>query len=419
VESFGYAYELSFTGTIRDAESGSLALFARLNRQGLLQEIEQRQALLSSMPGPQQSVAEELSALTRQLASASISPEKRQTLRQRQEGLEKQLYRLLPELRPRIVQVEQVAAALPAAGALVEFQRYRPFDGKKPRKERWGEARYLALVLRPTGDITAVDLGPAAPIDFLIHQALTATREGLSDAEQLWGQVGQKVMDPLAPAMAGVQILFVSPDGELNRIPFAALPSPGSRTLLGQAMQLRLLTTGRELLDLAQPSGKAQSSALVVANPAFGQLPRNAPPPAQPLQRSSDLQGPPFASLPATEQEGKAISSLTRGKLLSGTQATAAAVQSAPTPRLLHIATMHSSGPICQTRFLRPMASWANALRWQKAPCCAAASPWPVPTAIPCRVCPAPQSQGRTATTTATSPPWRWPSSTGRAPSWW
>jgi len=339
VESFGNAFETSFAGARRDGEGANLALFARLNRQGLLQEIEQRQALLSSLSGPQQSLAEELRALTRQLASASISPEKRQTLRQRQEELEKQLYRLLPQLRPRIVQVEQVAAALPSTGALVEFQRYRPFDGRKPRKERWAEARYLALVLRPTGAITAVDLGSAAPIETLIHQALTATREGLSDAEPLWEQVGQKVMDPLGPAIAGVQTLFISPDGELNRVPFAALPAPGSRTFLGQAMQLRLLTTGRELLDLAQPPGKAQSSALVVANPAFGQLPRNAAAPTQSQERSSDLQGPPFAPLPATEQEGQAISTLTRGQLLSGTQATAAAVQGAPTPQILHIAS--------------------------------------------------------------------------------
>jgi CHAT domain-containing protein len=163
--------------------------------------------------------------------------------------------------------------------------------------------------------------------------------EGLSDAEQLWGQVGQKVMDPLGPALAGVQTLFISPDGELNRVPFAALPAPGSRTFLGQAMQLRLLTTGRELLDLAQPPGKAQSSALVVANPAFGQVPRNTPAPAQAQERSSDLQSPSFAPLPATEQEGQAISTLTRGQLLSGSQATAAAVQSAPTPQILHIAS--------------------------------------------------------------------------------
>jgi CHAT domain-containing protein len=339
VESFGNAYEASFAGGWRDGEGAKIALFARLNRQGLLQEIEQRQALVASLPGPQQSLAEELRALTRQLASSSISPEKRQSLRQRQEELEKQLYRQLPQLRPRIVQVEQVAAALPSTGALVEFQQYQPFDGKKPRKDRWGEARYLALVLRPTGAITAVDLGPAAPIDSLIHQALTATREGLSDAEQLWGQVGQKVMDPLAPAMAGVQILFVSPDGELNRVPFAALRAPSSRTLLGQAMQLRLLTTGRELLDLAQLPAKAQNKALVVANPAFGQPPRNVAAPAQAKERSSDFQGPPFAPLPATEKEGQAISTLTRGQLLSGTQATAVAVQSAPTPQILHIAS--------------------------------------------------------------------------------
>ena len=139
VESFGNAYETSFAGAMRYGEGANLALFARLNRHGLLQEIERRQALLASLPGPQQSLAEELRALTRQLSSASISPERRQTFRLRQQELEKQLYRLLPQLQPRIVQVDQVAAALPVGGALVEFQRYEPMTARNQPRSAGGK----------------------------------------------------------------------------------------------------------------------------------------------------------------------------------------------------------------------------------------------------------------------------------------
>ena len=31
---------------------------------------------------------------------------------------------------------------------LIEFQRYEPFDGTKKSSETWGDARYLALVLK-------------------------------------------------------------------------------------------------------------------------------------------------------------------------------------------------------------------------------------------------------------------------------
>jgi tetratricopeptide (TPR) repeat protein len=69
VASFGNAQEGSFSGATRDREGANLALFSRLNRQGLLQEIEQRQAILASLPGEQQPLAKDLRALTRQLGA--------------------------------------------------------------------------------------------------------------------------------------------------------------------------------------------------------------------------------------------------------------------------------------------------------------------------------------------------------------
>ena len=350
--SFSLLQEASFSFADRGTNGAILALFSRLNRQGLLEEIEKRQSQLSKLPGPHQEAAEELRAINKQVSSLSLTPQQRKAFKIRQEELEAQLYRLLPELKPRIVEVQQVAAAVPSTGALVEYQRYQPFDGRKPNSQRWGKPRYLALVLKANGTVAAIDLGPAAVIEERIQQALRATQEQLSDANQLWGQVGKQVLDPLAPALAGVQTLFVSPDGELNRIPFAALPAPGGKSLLADALQLRLLTTGRELLDLAQPRSQVKSAALVVANPAFDQLASNASVPAvrqvDPVeppfgtggqQRSADLGALRWAALPATAKEGQAIAALTGATLLSGSQASATAIEKQAAPRILHIAS--------------------------------------------------------------------------------
>jgi len=348
------ADDLEFSSVVKSSSGANLALFSRLNRQGLLEEIEKRQAQLASLPGAQQEVALELKRVTQQLSSISIPAEKRKTLKARQEELERQHYRLLPELKPRIVEVEQVAAVLPKDGALVEYQRYRPYDGQKKGEARFAEARYLALVLKPDASIKAVDLGLAAPIDQRIQLALMASEQKLGDAQALWDQVGSQIINPLASALSGVQTLFISPDGELNRIPFAALPAPGGQQLLAEAMKLRLLTTGRELLDLAKPSVPSTNPALVVANPAFDQRAAAGSATAQgskritgqrsvfaepSRQRSADLTSLRWDPLPGTAEEGAAIAALTKGKLLSGAQASASAIQASAAPQVLHIAS--------------------------------------------------------------------------------
>jgi CHAT domain-containing protein/Tfp pilus assembly protein PilF len=342
LQSFGLANEVVYSFATQNNSHANLALYSRLNRQGLLEQIEKRQAQLAALPGAQQEVAQELRELAQKLSSITINSEQRTVFKARQEELERQLYRLLPELKPRLVQVDQVAAALPAASALVEFQRYQPFDGRKPKEQRWGEARYLALTLKPDRSIATADLGPAAPIDRQIQQALEASEQNQKDANQRWAEVSRSILNPLATAISGARVLFLSPDGELNRVPFAAIPAPGTSQELSETVQLRLLTTGRDLLDLQQPSATPKAAPLVVAHPRFDAPGRPAGAPvrgASGQQRSADLKNPSWSPLPATAREGQAIASLTKGRLLLQEQATAAAVQQLPGPKILHIAS--------------------------------------------------------------------------------
>ena len=129
--------------------AASLALFTRLNRHGLLQDSERRQAQLGRGSTAQQLLVSQLTALTARLADVNLSDPQRQTLQQERDRLEQELYRQLPALTTRLVDGAHVAAALPADGVLIEFQHYRRYDARQPEARIWGEARYLAMLLVP------------------------------------------------------------------------------------------------------------------------------------------------------------------------------------------------------------------------------------------------------------------------------
>ncbi len=315
IKALGNAWEIPYSLGAKTPAGASLALFTRLNRHGLLQDIERRQAQLGRASPAQQILVRQLTALTARLADVNLSEPQRRTLQQARDRLEQELYRQLPALTPRLVDTARVAAALPADGVLIEFQRFRPYDARQPEARSWGAARYLAMLLFPDGATRAVDLGPAAAIDPLIQRALAESLARNRPAGPFWARVSQSVLGPLLPQLQGRRRWFLSPDGELSRIPFTALPA----ATLGQQVQLRILTSGRDLLSLGSPGAGGQR-ALVLAAPDFG-----GPGQWQPL--------------PATAAEGRWIAERLGAALYQGSAATTAVLQEARGPRVLHIAS--------------------------------------------------------------------------------
>jgi CHAT domain-containing protein/tetratricopeptide (TPR) repeat protein len=368
VEVFGDRWQIPFSQAHQGEAGAALALFTRLNRQGVLQDIQRSQALLARS-GPQRPLFEQLSVVTAQLASTTLTPQQQAPLLARKEQLEQELYRQLPQIQPRLVEPRQVAALLPAGGVLVEFQRYRSFDNNTAQ---YGPPRYLALLLRPDGTIRAIPLGEAAPIDAAVAAAVAASavREGQPEAPKKLAAVSQLVLAPLQRELAGVRELFVSPDGQLNRLPFAALPVAGPKEggiidgpitadgqILGAAVALRLLTTGRDLLRLQQPA-KAGGAPVLIANPDFNAASRSATGGASASaaaastatgpsvlrggqQRSPGVRGlTAWQPLGGTEQEARQLAPLLGGgAVISGPAATATVVLGQRAPRILHIAT--------------------------------------------------------------------------------
>jgi CHAT domain-containing protein/tetratricopeptide (TPR) repeat protein len=346
LRKLGYAWETTFGLISHYPPASQLALEARLNRQGLLPEIEKRQTFLLNTPGVDRAMVAKLQGLTQELASISLSADRRAALSEQRDKLQAELYRQIPDLQIQLVTTAEVAKALPADGVLVEFQRFQPFDGRKPKNQRWGEAHYIALVLKPDGSISAVPLGPASTIDAQAHKGLSTSAQGQSDAEASWAQLSNQVLKPLLPQLSGSRQWFFSPDGELNRVPFAALPAPQETSKpLAQAVQLRLLTTGRELVRLQQPAPSG-SAALVVANPNYDRVSASgasAPPPDASLvvvqRRSAQLGSSKWKPLPGSEREGQQVAHLLSSRLISGPTATTTELLRQQGPRVLHIAT--------------------------------------------------------------------------------
>ncbi|MFM9101440.1 MAG: CHAT domain-containing protein, partial [Cyanobium sp.] len=218
----------------------------------------------------------------------------------------------------------------------MEFQRYQPFDGRQREGQRWGAPRYLALVLNPAGTTRAVDLGPAAAIDPLICRALEESEAKPTklcggaptsgEPATLWRQVNEKLFPvPLLQLLAGTKQWILAPDGELSRIPYAALPSPRDpQRRLPDTVTLKLVSSGRNLLPQSPAPGSAITKPLVLADPEFG------PPPAN---------GSGWQRLPATAKEGQAISKLLRAALYEKTDATTSVLTNAQNPSLVHVAS--------------------------------------------------------------------------------
>jgi CHAT domain-containing protein len=137
--------------------------------------------------------------------------------------------------------------------------------------------------------------------------------------------------------------LLISPDGDLNLVPFEALVDAQGRFLV-ERYAITYLTSGRDLLRM-QVARASHSAPIIVADPLFGEpAPAGAPASARSAQRSrttgDDRSAIYFAPLSATATEGRAIKELfPEATLFTGRRATKAALQRAAAPSMLHIAS--------------------------------------------------------------------------------
>jgi CHAT domain-containing protein len=278
-------------------------------------------------------------------------------LEERREAIEEKLSRynagFLAESLP--VDTASIQRALAPDAALMEFVVYRRMNpAARIHAEQFGPPRYAAFVLRRNHTVNARDLGNAAEIDAEIARFREALRDPKrGDVYDLARAVDERVMQSLLEGLDGVSQLLISPDGALNLIPFAALRDREGRYLT-QNYRISYLTSGRDLLRFGAPRLGPAGRPLIIADPLFDlPEPRESPRagtgiakavglsrPRRSVTTGADLSSVYFAPLPGASREARAIAALfPHSIVLTGKEATKAALRSYPAPRILHIAT--------------------------------------------------------------------------------
>jgi CHAT domain-containing protein/Tfp pilus assembly protein PilF len=174
---------------------------------------------------------------------------------------------------------DEVRTALPSGSTLVAFRRYE----KKSYRAADDSSipSYVAFVLTgQTAQPVAVPLGPASRIDALVRKwraEIDRERKSIgraASANQLSYRTAAAalrlaVWDPIQRRTGRSQRIFIVPDGSLQGVNFAALPTPDGKYLLENGPLIHILPAERDLAD-SRPS-LASGQLLAVANPAFQQ----------------------------------------------------------------------------------------------------------------------------------------------------
>ena len=268
-----------------DRAAAQAAVTALLQRKGLVQEkmADTLSAMRGRLGSADRSLFDEWNAATSRLARIVLDGPQRlsvaehskrvKAMEEERENLEAEIVRRSGGFFPRTqsLTLAAVQAAIPDGAALVEFAVYRPFDPKAvSAKSPYGAPRYAAYVVRPRGELGWRDLGEAKEIDEAISSLRVALRDPQrNDVKVLARAVNAKVMLPLRPLLADATHLLLSPDGELNLIPFEALIDEQGHYLL-EGHLITYLTSGRDLLRM-QVARESKSKPVVIANPFFGE----------------------------------------------------------------------------------------------------------------------------------------------------
>ncbi len=363
-----------------DQLAAHLALTAILRRKGrALDAMTDQINTLRQRAGPEdQKLLDQLASVHSQLARLRLSDgdiNDSRTTEQRlaqaarlsteSENLQAEISRRSAQFRAltQPVTVEAVRQALPADAALVELFSYQPFSMQRKEADRYDAPRYVAYVLKQKGAITFVDLGPAETIDRAAEQFIDATRNPASvNAKETGRALDEIVTRPIRKLLGDVRNIFISPDGNLNLVPFAALVDEQDKYLV-ENYTITYLTSGRDLLRLSVPHQSKQTS-VIIANPAFDAVLKNvlpnAPDAISPVagsqspsnqsrqmptagagsRRSDSMLTSNWGALRGTADEADYLEKLLPdSRVLTGKDATEGALKQVVAPRILHLAT--------------------------------------------------------------------------------
>ena len=316
-----------------------LALNARINIQGLNEDIERKQNVIAKSNEIYRKSFEEIRSLESVLTKKNIEDTKYQELKDKLINLENNLYEELPELKPQIITIQEIAYLLPERSVLIEFQKYNPAKNFKLQ-----DSHYKALLLFPNNDVISIDLGNADELNKIISALNETIIEGNKRIiDENIVNIYSKIFKPMKKYLSNSKTLYISPDSEINLIPFNTIKVGNGKTYLSEIYELNLISNAKELIrTLDKNSFDSNKQSVVFSNPDFYldevKLVENIDSESKYLRIGNSCKT--WNYLEGTIEEGKQIKKLINAKLFTDKEATVNNLKSLDSPpKILHMAT--------------------------------------------------------------------------------
>ena len=350
-------------------------------RKGIVYEasVAQRDTLLSGRYPHLKPKLDEYNALKAQIAQKTVRGpnDKTETLKShnstlqqwtlQKEILEEELARQIPEInlehKFQKVNAKMITENIPNDSVLVEFVNVSNY--LESAKKLW-IPHYIAFVVNNNLDhIKMINLGPAKPIDDLIHElrdsitAMNHDKDGkpISFDEQKYYSTGihiannlrKTIFDPILDSLKGKKRLILSPDGELTKIPFEVLPldDDDNKKHLIDEYQISYLGTAKDLLSFNIDSDEnTLTQSLILADPDFDMSEEKEHPhhtitsTTSQYRRSVDQSSTKtFERLEGTRDEGQKVSDILGANLWMDQDVLEGRLKAITSPNILHIAS--------------------------------------------------------------------------------
>jgi CHAT domain-containing protein/Tfp pilus assembly protein PilF len=319
------SHYLAITPTADRSPAEAYAYALRWKGQVFVRQRRQRDLARAAADPETAALASDLLAATRRLAAvAGKMPRPNEAeawekevaaLAKRRADLEYDLTRKSAAFRQHrereTLSPDQIRKLLPAGAALVDYYVYRHYIPPAPNHKSRGtwEERLVAFVVRPDREIVRVELGPFNPIREAIESWLrdTKRRRPLRGDDDPAAVLRDKLWLPVARHLDGATTVLVSPDADLARLPFGALPGSKDGAYLVEELAVAVLPVPQLLPDLVAPRPAGEPSLLAVGDVDYGADPGkpDAAAAARAATRGGERKG--WGPLPATREEVDAV----------------------------------------------------------------------------------------------------------------
>ncbi len=315
---------------------------------------------------------DELNTMRRDIAKLQMSkPEKTspeeykktiESLEKKKETLEAELSKLSKdfalEKTAGKADIKKISEILPKDSVYIDFAGIGIYNFKE---RKWEKPRYLAFVLIPNKEpiVKLIDLTSAEDADKNIKEYLEEMKKpaqhGTLPRKSLlskWAQeVYSLIMKPLEPYIKDKKQLFISPDGNLNLIPFEVLMAQDGKYLMEDHI-ISYVGAGRDIVRFTD-TNVAKGEALIMADPDYNMGLKEKEKITSEIRIaktirgtvSRDVSGLSFTRLPDTKQEADSIEKILKQKYKFTTRnyqdrkALEEILFSGEPPRVLHLAT--------------------------------------------------------------------------------